>query len=308
MTQDKTINGFGLKVLIAGLDNSGKTSILYALKHKFLEIARVKPTKKIEISNFNILGLPVFVWDMGGQKKYRKEYFQHKEQFNGTDVLFYVVDIQDPAKFDSSLQYFEDVLGIFELLQADPHIFVLLHKADPDELEKSEVLKNKRMLKKRFMDLPTGFQFEIYETSIFNMYLLNNIFMQGITQSIHKGREIQNLLETFMENIEASAVSVIDKNLLTLFEASTDKTSKQLCHVFGSQFALIAEQLRELNLEIPNWIQVKSEGYLFFNHIPYGDTGFYLIFHTKTKESWPRLKEHTPTFTNALAEAMQYIV
>ncbi len=74
------------KLVIAGLDNAGKTSALIALRHKYNFYERVKnlkPTIKIDYSSFKFLNTyRINLWDMGGQKKFRKkkanpEYFFH---------------------------------------------------------------------------------------------------------------------------------------------------------------------------------------------------------------------------------------
>ena len=49
-----------IKIIISGLDNAGKTSILTALDKKFdfeKEIMQLKPTVKVEYSASNFLGI-----------------------------------------------------------------------------------------------------------------------------------------------------------------------------------------------------------------------------------------------------------
>jgi Fe2+ transport system protein B len=51
-----------LKIMFMGLDNSGKTSILYALENAYNKIENIKPTLSFETKQlFNILGIPIFV-------------------------------------------------------------------------------------------------------------------------------------------------------------------------------------------------------------------------------------------------------
>ncbi len=57
-----------IKCLFVGLDNGGKTSLLLALEKKFLKILMTKPTKQIAISNLQVLGIPMKIWDMGGRR------------------------------------------------------------------------------------------------------------------------------------------------------------------------------------------------------------------------------------------------
>ena len=66
-----------VKIIISGLDNAGKTSILTALDKKYdfqKEIAELKPTIRIEYHQTMFLGNNVNIWDMGGQEQYRELY------------------------------------------------------------------------------------------------------------------------------------------------------------------------------------------------------------------------------------------
>jgi len=98
------------KIAFLGLDNAGKTSILIALDRKYNfheEIEALKPTIRVERSSFKFLMTEIFKHDFGGQEKYRIEYLKNKDKYlSNTDLLYYVVDIQDQARFDESLIYF----------------------------------------------------------------------------------------------------------------------------------------------------------------------------------------------------------
>ena len=62
------------KILLLGLDNGGKSSILAALQNKFSSIQSLKPTKGVKREKLDFFGFPVFSWDLGGQNTYRKDY------------------------------------------------------------------------------------------------------------------------------------------------------------------------------------------------------------------------------------------
>ena len=72
----------GIKIIISGLDNAGKTSILTALQKKFdfeKEIIALKPTIKVEYHSSKFLGNSIHLWDMGGQQIYRELYIKPSE-------------------------------------------------------------------------------------------------------------------------------------------------------------------------------------------------------------------------------------
>ena len=101
-----------LKILIIGLDNSGKTSIINTLEQKFASFHALKPTVSFIIRDeFTILGLPVKIWDLGGQKQYRDEYLTKKGFiFGETNLIFFVVDIQDPKRYPEAVEYLDEVV------------------------------------------------------------------------------------------------------------------------------------------------------------------------------------------------------
>ena len=66
-----------IKIIIAGLDNAGKTSILTALDKKYdfhKDIISLTPTIRVEYHATEFLRNKTVFWDMGGQKKYRELY------------------------------------------------------------------------------------------------------------------------------------------------------------------------------------------------------------------------------------------
>ncbi|HUX99444.1 MAG TPA: ADP-ribosylation factor-like protein, partial [Candidatus Deferrimicrobium sp.] len=219
MTQKNEPIRFIVKTLFIGLDNSGKTSILCALEGKFTKILNLQPTKRISRTDFKIMGLPVKIWDMGGQKKYRNEYLADKKFFEETKLAFYVIYGQDPEKFGESLDYLKKILEIFEVLNLDPRIVVLLHKTDPDIKNMPDMLRNLRALKKSISELPNAVNLVVYETSIYEHENINDYFVQEILNILPKGKQIQDIVKNFMKTVEASAVMLIDENRLTIAEA-----------------------------------------------------------------------------------------
>ncbi|MHA1672491.1 MAG: ADP-ribosylation factor-like protein, partial [Promethearchaeota archaeon] len=78
-----------LKILFTGLDASGKTSYLRAIKQKFSELTNIKPTKGVERQEENILGQDIMEWDVGGQLKYRTNFLKQADLYlYDTNLLF----------------------------------------------------------------------------------------------------------------------------------------------------------------------------------------------------------------------------
>ena len=123
------------KILFLGLEDSGKTTLLY---HKQLD--QNITTVTTEEQNIEILpsieGISFVVWDMGGQKSLRRRW---EDQYIGTDGIVFVVDSTDPRKFpevkDELFKLFdnEDLNGV--------PICMLAHKQDlPDAEEPNNLV------------------------------------------------------------------------------------------------------------------------------------------------------------------------
>merc|ERR1711965_656056 len=88
-----------VRILMLGLDNSGKTSILKRLSEE--DITHVMPTQGFNIKSLVHEGFKLNVWDIGGQKSIRPYW---RNYFDNTDALVYVIDAADHRRIDESNQ------------------------------------------------------------------------------------------------------------------------------------------------------------------------------------------------------------
>ncbi|MCK4481052.1 MAG: hypothetical protein KAV01_11030, partial [Candidatus Lokiarchaeota archaeon] len=108
------------KVLVAGLDNAGKTAILskFGGRLGISDMISTHPTKGVVRMKFGNKKLSLFIWDLGGQKEYRERYLDNPEQyFIQLDLLIYVIDAQDPERFEESLDYFKNIIDSLIFLE-----------------------------------------------------------------------------------------------------------------------------------------------------------------------------------------------
>ena len=127
------------KVVFVGLDNAGKSSIILSLLREISKFAVIKPTRNAERRTFEFLGMDISEWDLGGHERYRKLYLEKAELiFQGTDILIYVVDVQDYERITESYKYLKDIIDKLTELKLEPLVYIFLHKNDP---ELSESLK-----------------------------------------------------------------------------------------------------------------------------------------------------------------------
>lgn len=126
------------KILVMGLDNSGKTSIILSLQgnRNLLSFYSLKPTPGLKVRNAVSLEEEYFLWDFGGQEQYRAEYLQEFGRYKeNLDQVIFVIDVQDPARYDVALAYFSDILARLGDAAEAVKMCAFLHKYDPN-LEK----------------------------------------------------------------------------------------------------------------------------------------------------------------------------
>ncbi|KAJ8025466.1 ADP-ribosylation factor-like protein 3 [Holothuria leucospilota] len=97
-----------IRVLLLGLDNAGKTTILKSLAGE--EVSKVTPTQGFNIKSVKQEKWNLNVWDIGGQRNIRPYW---RNYFENTDVLIYVIDSADRKRLD------ETGLELTELLEEE---------------------------------------------------------------------------------------------------------------------------------------------------------------------------------------------
>ncbi|XP_031557058.1 ADP-ribosylation factor-like protein 3 [Actinia tenebrosa] len=94
----KSDKDMDLKILLLGLDNAGKTTILKKLASE--EINHITPTQGFNIKSVSSQnGIRLNVWDIGGQRKIRPYW---KNYFDDIDVLIYVIDSADRKRMEET--------------------------------------------------------------------------------------------------------------------------------------------------------------------------------------------------------------
>jgi small GTP-binding protein len=161
------------KLVIAGLDNAGKSSALIALRQKYNFYERVKnlkPTIKIDYSSFKFLKtFRINFWDMGGQKKFRKIYINNPIYFEDTDYIYYLIDIQDEFKFEETVEYLHELLDIYRNLSYSNEVIICFNKFDPQFKNNQEFLDRANMIKNLIKSQNKDIKFEFYYTSYYDI-------------------------------------------------------------------------------------------------------------------------------------------
>ncbi|XP_005169621.1 ADP ribosylation factor like GTPase 3, like 2 isoform X1 [Danio rerio] len=86
-----------LRILLLGLDNAGKTTLLKSLASE--DVNTITPTQGFNIKTVASRGMKLNVWDIGGQRKIRPFW---KKYLENTDLLVYVIDSADKKRFEET--------------------------------------------------------------------------------------------------------------------------------------------------------------------------------------------------------------
>jgi len=102
-----------MRILMVGLDASGKTTILYKLK--LGEIVTTIPTIGFNVETVEYKNISFTVWDVGGQDKIRPLW---RHYYQNTQGLIFVVDSNDRERVQESREELNKMLNEDELRNA----------------------------------------------------------------------------------------------------------------------------------------------------------------------------------------------
>ena len=86
-----------VRILMVGLDNAGKTTILYQLK--FGQVISSVPTIGFNVETVKYKNISFTVWDIGGQDKIRNLW---RVYFPGSQGIIFVIDSSDKERLDQA--------------------------------------------------------------------------------------------------------------------------------------------------------------------------------------------------------------
>jgi len=112
-----------MRILMLGLDNSGKTTALKKLAGE--DIQSITPTQGFNIKSVSSHGFKLNVWDIGGQKHIRPYW---KNYYNNTDAVVYMVDSADERRVDEAAEELSSLLD--EEALAGVPVLVYANKQD----------------------------------------------------------------------------------------------------------------------------------------------------------------------------------
>jgi len=129
------------RIVMLGLDNGGKTTILYKLKMG--EVVSTTPTIGFNVETVTRKNVTFSVWDVGGQDQIRGLW---RHYFLNTQAVIFVVDSNDPTRLREARDELWKVLESPELSNAV--VLVFANKQDYPDALKSDEISNRLELSK----------------------------------------------------------------------------------------------------------------------------------------------------------------
>merc|ERR1711934_334371 len=122
-----------MRILMVGLDNAGKTTVLYKLK--LGEVVTTIPTIGFNVETVEYKNISFTVWDVGGQDKIRPLW---RHYFQNTQGLIFVVDSNDRDRVSEARDELHKMLNEDDL--RDAVLLVFANKQDlPNAMSAAEI-------------------------------------------------------------------------------------------------------------------------------------------------------------------------
>ena len=288
------------KIVVVGLDNAGKTSIIQTLLDPKSDKKDAKPTQGLAYENVDVFGYDLSVWDFGGQESYREQYLTDKEKnFGYTDIFVFVVDISEKKRFKEAVEYLQSIVDIYKFLGESPISIICLHKSDL--ISPKELAKVKSSLLADLGSVMSELKFSTYTTSIFDVNSVFTAFSSGFREISPVKSIMAKILDNFQEKIKSEYIAFFNATGICVAEVGEAK-KKELTKNFsfnvilGEELDVFPEEANKIILALDD------KKYCILERIKSKKEKFYLSWLSKespeilTKE--PLIEEMKPWIDN----------
>ncbi len=158
------------KILILGIQNAGKSALIYVLMKESLDsVFSLLPTRGYNINLISFHKQKYFLWDLGGVLNYRLKYLIKKDVvFSMIDEFIFLIDVQEISNYKESIHYLSKIIRILEeFMSYDFKLNIFLHKADPELMNSAQIIRNIEYLTEKIESIQMLFNYTIAITSIF---------------------------------------------------------------------------------------------------------------------------------------------
>ncbi|MFX1303793.1 MAG: ADP-ribosylation factor-like protein [Promethearchaeota archaeon] len=163
------------KILVLGLEKSGKTSIILNFIGKFnlSDFISFNNTKSPNIFKLEKDNIKFRIWDFNGKEAYRNEFLKNFNNYiTDTEEIFFVIDIQDLKSYDLTLNFLQEIIDKVKEFNLRIEFTIFLHKYDHDIFERVSNIKVEKiesLIEKIKQIIPQQDFHEIYKTTIYTV-------------------------------------------------------------------------------------------------------------------------------------------
>jgi GTPase SAR1 family protein len=299
-----------MKILFAGLDDSGKTSFLLSVDRKYSKLIGLKPTAGASIKSIEALGTTIFLWDLGGQRRFREKYIDKAEIYlYEADLLFYFIDIRNKIRFDESIEFLQNLKAVLKDFNQNTPIVYILSKGDSDILNSVEIKDNIEFIKEKLGNISPNEPLEVYTTSIFQIFTILRAFSSGISKLSPNRDLINHNLKNFslMTKTYLTLLLSIDGLVLADFYSKdamklTKIPKSEVMNVFevsAPQFAMLFKIFIKFKaLQKDEAIFKVSNSVIFFKRIQIEEDNMFLLFLLDDEKRKEIINEKLSEFLN----------
>lgn len=241
------------KIIFVGLDNAGKTSIILALLREMSKLAVISPTRHAKRRTLEFLGMKISEWDLGGHERYRRQYLENAEfYFRGTDILIYVIDIQDYDRIVESYTYLNQILKKLNELKLNPAIYIFFHKNDPNITDSIQIKINNTIsyIKEKIEANQNSNKFKLYKTTIFDLSSITNAISKIFLNLFSRVEVIKRAIQEFVLKSGIEGIELLDDNSLIIGSYYQNNNIKRILNSLSPYFLRLNdgfENLKALN-------------------------------------------------------------
>jgi GTPase SAR1 family protein len=223
------------KIILSGLDNAGKTSLLIALENIYgfeKVVSKLEPTMNIKYKTRSFLGKTLSYWDFGGQTQFREKYLKNPEYFMEIKSMIFLIDLQDETRYTEAVNYLGQILTILKGTDYDHKapILICLSKADRTVISDAsfEYSGKITMIKNIINKSYPLYQFKFFSSSIYDLFSLTALHLACIHDMFEEIPMLESAANTLAMNSSLMRAIVIDKSGLPFVDFIPDKLKTEI--------------------------------------------------------------------------------
>ncbi len=256
------------KIILAGIENAGKTSLLRAFENKFTcedSTSGHAPTLGLKKGYLSIANQKFVRWELGGQEKFRQEYLQNKEvYFSNLKMLYFVIDIQDKGTIPTAIVYLHEIISYLDQNKKDLPVVVLLNKYDDNWSTDIDLNANIVQTQFAIQDAIGAHRVHFFLTSALHPESVLHAFSQTLTQVLPPLGIIRDLLQDLANQYSLLGVYLLNADGLTIAEHLKPGLTVQEKKLLATAKNMAIRKICERNLDHIRFIdEAFNEGPLY---------------------------------------------